>query len=130
MIYLISWKNIGYFPRLTLGWAIIYQQDKRTTFRTRYGHYEFLVMPFELENAPVVFMCLMNGIFRKYLYTLVIIFLDDILIYSNSKEEHEKHLGMVLQVLREYYPYEKLSKCSFYKKKILYLCHIISKEGI
>jgi hypothetical protein len=63
-----------------------------TSFRTRYGHYEFTVVPFGLSNAPVVFMCLMNGVFRDYLYKFVIIFLDDILIYSKSKEEHVNHL--------------------------------------
>ena len=73
----------------------------KTSFRTRYGHYEFTVVPFWLSNAPTVFMFLMNGIFREYLDNFVIVFLDDILIYSKSKEEHEKHLRMVLQVLRE-----------------------------
>jgi hypothetical protein len=102
----------------------------KTTFRTRYGHYEFTVVPFGLSNAPVVFMCLMNGIFREYLDKFVIVFLDDILIYSKSEEEHEKHLRMVLQVLREHQLYAKLSKCSFYQRKIHYLGHIISEEGI
>jgi hypothetical protein len=102
----------------------------KTTFRTRYGHYEFVVVPFGLSNAPVVFMCLMNGIFRKYLDKFVIVFLDDILIYSKSEEEHEQHLRMVLQVLREHQLYAKLSKCSFYQKQIHYLGHIISEEGI
>jgi hypothetical protein len=74
----------------------------KTTFRTRYGHYEFIVVPFRLSNAPVVFMCLMNGVFREYLDKFVIVFLDEILIYSKSKEEHEHHLRMVLQLLREH----------------------------
>jgi hypothetical protein len=69
---------------------------KKTTFRTRYGHYEFTMVPFGLSNATVVYMCLMNGFFREYLDKFVIVFLDDILIYSKSKEEHEKHLRMVL----------------------------------
>jgi hypothetical protein len=88
------------------------------------------VVPFGLSNAPVVFMCLMNGIFREYLDKFVIVFLDDILIYSKSEEEHEQHLRMVLQVLREHRLYAKLSKCSFYHKQIHYLGHIISEEGI
>jgi hypothetical protein len=88
----------------------------KTTFRTRYGNYEFVVVPFGLTNAPVVFMCLMNDIFRNYLDKFVIIFLDDILFYSKSKEEHEHDLRLVLQVLREHQLYAKLSKCSFYQK--------------
>ena len=74
----------------------------KKTFRTRYGHYEFTVVPFGLSNAPTVFMCLMNGVFREYLYKFVIVFLNDILIYSKSEEEHEHHLRMVLQILREH----------------------------
>jgi hypothetical protein len=93
-------------------------------------HYDFVVVPFVLTNAPVVFMCLMNGIFRDYLYKIFIVFLDDILIYSKFEEEHEHHLRMVLQVLREHQLYAKLSKCSFYQKKIHYLGHIISEQGI
>jgi hypothetical protein len=89
----------------------------KTTFRTRYGHYEFVVVPFGLTNAPTTFMCLMNGIFRNYLDKFVIVFLDDILIYSKSEEEHEEHLRLVLQVLREHQLYAKLSKCSFYQRQ-------------
>jgi hypothetical protein len=73
----------------------------KTAFRTRYGHYEFSVVPFGLSNAPAAFMCLVNGVFRDYLDKFVIVFLDDILVYSKSEEEHE-HLRMVLQVLREH----------------------------
>jgi hypothetical protein len=102
----------------------------KTTFRTRYEHYEFTVVPFGLSNAPVVFMCLMNGVFREYLDKFVIVFLDDILIYSKTKEEHEQHLRMVLKFLREHKLYAKLSKCIFYQKKIHYLGHIISTDGI
>ena len=69
----------------------------KTTFRTRYGHYEFTVVPFGLTNAPVVFMFLMNGVFRDYLDKFFIVFLDDILVYSKTKEEHEQHLRMVLR---------------------------------
>jgi hypothetical protein len=74
----------------------------KTAFRTRYGHYEFTVVSFGLTNAPVVFMCLMNGVFINYLEKFVIVFLDDILVYSKIEEEHEQHLRMVLQVLREH----------------------------
>jgi hypothetical protein len=102
----------------------------KIAFRTRYGHYEFIVVSFGLSNALVVFMCLMNGVFQEYLDKFVIVFLDDILIYSKSEEEHKHHLRMVLQVLREHQLYAKLSKCSFYQKQIHYLGHIISKDGI
>jgi hypothetical protein len=103
---------------------------RKTTFRTRYGHYEFTVVPFGLSNAPVVFKCLMNGVFQEYLDKFVIVFLDDILLYSKLEEKNEHHLRMVLQVLREHRLYAKLSKCSFYQKQIHYLGHIISKDGI
>jgi hypothetical protein len=101
-----------------------------TSFRRKYGHYEFTVVPFGLSNAPVVLMCLMNGVFREYLDKFVIVFLDDITIYYKLEEDHENHFRMVLQVLREHKLYAKLSKCSFYKKQIHYLGHIISKDGI
>jgi hypothetical protein len=101
-----------------------------TTFITWYDHYEFTMVPFGLSNAPTVFMCLMNGGFREYLDKFFIEFLDDILIYSKLEEEHEHHLRMVLQVLREHQLHSKLSKCSFYQKQIHYLGHIILKVGI
>jgi hypothetical protein len=85
---------------------------------------------FGLSNAPIVFMFLMNDILIEYLDKFVIVFLYDILIYSKSEEEHEQHLRMVLQVLREHQLYDKLSKCSFYQKQIHYLGHIIPEEGI
>jgi hypothetical protein len=91
----------------------------KTAFRTRYGHYEFIVVPFGLSNAPVVFMCLMNGVFLENLDKFVIVFLDDILVYSKSEEEHVHHLRMVLQVLREHQLYAKLSNCSFYQKTFI-----------
>jgi hypothetical protein len=102
----------------------------KTAFRTRFGHYEFVVVPFGLTNAPAVFMSLMNGVFRKYLDRFVQVFLDDILIYSKNEREHEEHLRVVLSCLRENKLYGKLSKCSFFQKEIHYLGHIISGEGI
>ncbi|KAJ6808834.1 uncharacterized protein M6B38_165845 [Iris pallida] len=102
----------------------------KTAFRTRYGHYEFLVMPFGLTNAPAIFMDLMNRVFYQYLDKFVIMFIDDILIYSKSEEEHEKHLRIVLQTLREKKLYAKLSKCEFWLDQIPFLGHIVSGEGI
>ena len=88
------------------------------------------MVSFGLTNEPFVFMCLMNDIFKNYLDKFVIVFMDDILIYSKSEEEHEHHLRLVLQVLREYQLYAKLRKCYFYQKHIHYLGHIISKQVI
>ena len=85
----------------------------KTTFRTRYGHYEFVVVPFGLTNAPATFMCLMNSVFSKYLDKFILVFLNDILIYSKNEEEHEEHLRLTLQVLREHKLYAKIRKCDF-----------------
>jgi len=102
----------------------------KTTFRTRYGHYEFVVIPFGLTNAPASFMCLMNNILSKYLDKFVIVFIDNILIYSKNEQDHKEHLRIVLQMLREHQLYAKFSKCEFFQSKIHYLGHVISKEGI
>jgi len=85
-----------------------------TAFRTRYGHFEFLVMPFGLTNAPAAFMDLMNCVFRPYLDWFVIVFIDDILVYSKTWEEHAQHLRIVLQTLREHQLYAKKEKCNFW----------------
>ena len=85
----------------------------KTAFRTRYGHYEFLVMSFGLTNAPAAFMDLMTRVFRPYLDLFVIIFIDDILIYSRSRGDHEQHLRVVLHTLRDQRLYAKFSKCQF-----------------
>ena len=86
----------------------------KMAFRMRYGHYEFLVLPFGLTNAPAAFMDLMNRVFKPYLDRFIIIFIDDILIYSKSRAEHEQHLRIILQTLREHQLYAKLSKCNFW----------------
>ena len=102
----------------------------KTAFRTRYGHYEFLVMSFGLTNAPAAFMDLMNRIFKKYLDKCVIVFIDDILIYSKTKEEHAEHLRIVLEILRKEKLYAKWSKCEFWLNQVQFLGHVINKEGI
>ena len=102
----------------------------KTAFRTRYEHYEFLVMPFGLTNAPAAFMDLMNRVFQPYLDRFVIIFIDDILVYSGSSEEHSEHLRIVLQTLRERQLYAKLSKCQFWLDRVAFLGHVISAEGV
>jgi hypothetical protein len=102
----------------------------KTIFRTRYGNYEFVVVPFGLTNAPTIFMCLINGIFINYLDNFVIVLLDNILIYSKSEEEHNHHFTLVMKFIREHQLYAKLRKCSFHQEKIYYLGNIISWEGI
>ena len=102
----------------------------KTSFRTRYGHYEFLVMSFGLTNAPAAFMDLMNRIFKKYLDKCVIVFINDILIYSKTKEEHAEHLRIVLEILRRERLYAKWSKCEFWLTQVQFLGHVISEEGI
>ncbi|KAF8068549.1 hypothetical protein N665_1143s0001 [Sinapis alba] len=103
---------------------------RKTAFRTRYDHYEFVVMPFGLTNAPAAFMKMMNGIFRDFLDEFVIIFIDDILVYSKNKENHEKHLRAVLGRLREQQLFAKLSKCSFWQRSVGFLGHIVSDQGV
>ncbi|GJT92012.1 putative reverse transcriptase domain-containing protein [Tanacetum coccineum] len=106
------------------------QDISKTAFRTRYGHYEFLVMPFGLTNAPAMFMDLMNRIFHEYLDKFVIVFIDDILVYSKSEEEHERHLRIVLEILRQKKLYAKFSKCEFWLQQVAFLGHIVSADGI
>ncbi|XP_017436974.1 uncharacterized protein LOC108343294 [Vigna angularis] len=103
---------------------------QKTTFRSRYGHYEYVVMPFDVTNAPTIFMDYMNRIFRPYLDKFVVVFIDDIIVYSKSYEEHEDHLRIVLGVLREKELYAKFSKCEFLMKEVQFLGHVVSAGGI
>ncbi|GJS48014.1 reverse transcriptase domain-containing protein [Tanacetum coccineum] len=102
----------------------------KTAFRTRYGHYEFQVMPFGLTNAPAVFMDLMNRVCKPYLDKFVIVFIDDILIYSKSKKEHEEHLRQILKLLKKEELYAKFSKCEFWISRVQFLGHVIDCRGI
>ena len=102
----------------------------KTAFRTRYGHYEYLVMPFGLTNAPAAFMDLMHRVFHDLLDSTVVVFIDDILIYSRSREEHEVHLRIVLQRLREHQLFAKFSKCEFWLEEISFLGHVVSGNGL
>ncbi|GJW25617.1 putative reverse transcriptase domain-containing protein [Tanacetum coccineum] len=102
----------------------------KTAFRMRYGHFEFTVMPFGLTNAPVVFMDLMNRVWKPYLDKFVIVIIDGILIYSKTKEEHEVHLKLVLELLRKEKLYAKFSKCEFWLQEVHFLGHVVNQSGI
>ena len=102
----------------------------KMAFRTRYGHYEFLVMPFGLTNAPAAFMDLINHVFQPYVDQFIMMFIDDILMYSKDRENHDTHFRVVLETLRKERLYAKLSKCEFWLNEVSFLGHIVSKEGI
>ncbi|GJU87787.1 putative reverse transcriptase domain-containing protein [Tanacetum coccineum] len=102
----------------------------KTAFRTHYGHYEFQVMLFGLTNARAVFMDLMNRVCKPYLNKFVIIFIDDIMIYSKKKQEPEEHLKLILELLKKEELYAKFSKCEFWIPKVQFLGHVIDSEGI
>ena len=102
----------------------------KTAFRSRYGHFEFTVMPFGLTNAPVAFMDLMHRVFQPYLDQFVVLFVDDIFIYSQSEWEHEYHLRIFLQLLRDHQLYTKFSKCEFWLTEVRFLGHVVSASGV
>src|ERR1044072_5132347 len=118
---------------LRLGYHQIRVRDEdipKTTFITRYGSYEYTVMSFGLTNAPATFSRLMNYIFMEYLDKFVVVYLDDILVYSKNEEEHAEHLRLILEKLREHKLYDKYYKCEFWLPEITYLGHVISKDGV
>ncbi|GKF10060.1 putative reverse transcriptase domain-containing protein [Tanacetum coccineum] len=102
----------------------------KTAFRMRYGHYEFHVMPYGLTNAPAVFMDLMNRVCKPYLDKYMILFIDDILIYSRNKEEHKDYLRTILELLKKEKLYAKFSKCDFWISIVQFLGHVIDNQGI
>ena len=102
----------------------------KTSFTTRYGLYEYTVMSFGLTNAPAYFMSMMNKVFMEFLDKFVVVFIDDILVYSKNEEEHKEHLRLVLEKLREHQLYAKFSKREFWLKELGFLGHVISGEGI
>jgi hypothetical protein len=102
----------------------------KTVFRTRYGLYEYTMMSFGLTNAPAYFMYLMNKVFMEYLDRFVVIFIDDILVFSKTMEEHEEHLRLVLEKLRSIQQYAKFNKCEFWLIEVTFLRHFISAGGV
>jgi hypothetical protein len=109
----------------------IHEEDiEKTTFSTRYGHFEFIVMSFGLTNAPTSFMEAMNKMLHEFLDDFVVVFLDDILIYSKTEEEHEQHLRLILDALRKNQFYGKLKKCAFWLSEVAFLGHAINQQGI
>nr|GEY83862.1 hypothetical protein [Tanacetum cinerariifolium] len=128
-------KGSQYFSKIDLRSGYhqlrVHEDDiLKTAFRTRYGHFELIEMPFGLTNAPTVFMDLMNRVCLPYLDKFVIVFIDDILIYSRSREEHEMHLRLVLELLKKDKLYAKFSKCEFWLREVQFLRHVINGDGI
>jgi hypothetical protein len=128
-------KGVSVFSKIDLRSGYhqlkIYESDiPKTAFHTKYGLYEYTVMSFGLTNAPAYFMYLINKVFMEYLDKFVVVFIDDILIFSKMKEEHKKHLRMVLEKLRSNQLYAKFSKCEFWLTEVAFLEHVISAGGI
>ncbi|QRV99471.1 Retrotransposable element Tf2 protein [Ceratobasidium sp. AG-Ba] len=128
-------KNAKIYSNLDLRWGFnnirIKEGDEwKTAFRTAYGIYKYLVMPFGLKNAPAVLQRMMNDIFRHLLGVTVVVYMDDILIFSEKEEDHAKHVKEVLKILQENNLYAKLSKCEFFVKKVIFLGLVITPEGI
>ncbi|GKB80606.1 reverse transcriptase domain-containing protein [Tanacetum coccineum] len=128
-------QGLQFFSKIDLrsGYHLlrVHEDDiPKTAFRTRYGHFEFTLMPFGLTNAPAIFMDLMNRVCTPYLDNFVIVFIDDILVYSKTQEEHVKHLKLVLGLLKKEKLYAKFSKCEFWLREVQFLRHVINGNGI
>ena len=128
-------KGTGVFLKIELrsGYHRLRIKDAdmhKVAFRMRYGHYEFLVMPFGLTNAPTTFMDLMNRVFLPFLDWFVVVIIDEILMYSKDREDHDTYLWVVLETLRKEQLHAKMSKCEFWLREVSFLGHIVSEEGI
>ncbi|GJX84484.1 putative reverse transcriptase domain-containing protein [Tanacetum coccineum] len=128
-------QGVRYFSKIDIQSGYhqlrVHEDDiPKTTFRTRYKHFEFTVMPFRLTNAPSVFMDLMNRVCKLYLDKFVIVFIDDILIYSKTKEDHEVHLKLVLELLKKERLYAKFSKCEFWLQEVHFLGHVVNHNSV
>jgi hypothetical protein len=123
-------QGAKYFSKIDMRSGYHQLRIKEDDFRYRYGQYEFTIMPFGLTNAPAFFMNLMNKVFMEELYKFVLVFIDDILIYSKNQEDHEHHLRIVPRRLRTHQLYSNFSKCEFWLEKIAFLGHILTVEGI
>ena len=126
-------KGVSIFSKIDLrsGYHQLRIKDvdvHKTSFITQYGHFEFLVMPFELTNAQATFMDLMNNVFRPYVDQFVVVFIDDILVYSKDREDHDTHLRVVLEILRNEQLYAKLSKCEFWLGEVSFLGQLYRKK--
>ena len=135
MNYLIVLQGAKYFSKIDLrsGYYQIRVNPTdvpKTAFRTRYGHYEFLVLPMGLTNAPATFMHLMQSILSGTLDNFTIVFLDDILIYSKTLEEHKVHVKQVMDILRKNKLYAKLSKCQLFRRQVEFLGHVVNGDGM
>nr|GFC28106.1 putative reverse transcriptase domain-containing protein [Tanacetum cinerariifolium] len=128
-----GWSSVYSKIDLRLGYHQLRVREEdilKTAFRTRYGHYKFQDMPFGLTNAPTVFMDLMNRVCKPYLDKFVIVFIDDILIYSKDEKEHEEHVRQILDLLKKEELYAKFSKYEFWIPKVQFLDHVIDNQGI
>ena len=130
-----QWKGAGVFSKIDLRSKYHQLRIKdadvnKTTFRMWYGYYEFLVMLFGLTNGPTTFMDLMNCVFLPFLNQFVMVFIDDIIVYSKDREDQDTLLQVVLETLRKEQLYAKMSKCEFWLKEVSFLGHIVSEEGI